>query len=577
MKFLRSVFSRLFDSLLRHIELAPTSDRIILRTLFFIILFSGAVLVYNINHEYSTETPVRGGTLHEGIIGAPRFVNPVLASTRADHDMTALLFSGLMKINPNGELVPNLAESVTVSEDGLTYNVVLRKDIYFHDETPVTVRDVLFTLRLIQNPDLKSPLRGNWTGVTFEEISDSELNIVLEEAYAPFIENFTVGILPAHLWSSLPIEQVPFSQLNTEPIGAGAFKLAEARRDQSGVIQSYVLEAHQDIPNPSDIETLEVVFFETEAAIIQGLADGTLDASAYISNESLGLTLEHDNITVIREPLPRVFAVFFNQNKSVVLRDDAVREALSLVVDREEIIQETLFTQGVPINGPIAGTLSALESSEDSNESTDDRVAQAKQILQDAGWLENNQGRLEKEIDGNTETLRITLKTSNAPLFVSISTLLKRYFEEIGVEVTIDQFEQSDLLQGVIRPRDFEALLFGLDMNRSYDLYPFWHSSQKDDPGLNIAQYTNLTVDDLLEESRVATSSDARTEYRIEAATTIANEHPAIFLFQPYTTYVVDKDFVIPSMIGLAKPSDRFSNMSEWYTDSDELWNVFRQ
>ena len=114
-------------------------------------------------------------------------------------------------------------------------------------------------------------------------------------------------------------------------------------------------------------------------------------------------------------------------------------------------------------------------------------------------------------------------------------------------------------------------------MNRSYDLSPFWHSSQKDDPGLNIAQYTNLTVDDLLEESRVATSSDARTEYRIEAATTIANEHPAIFLFQPYTTYVVDKDFVIPSMIGLAKPSDRFSNMSEWYTDSDELWNVFRQ
>jgi peptide/nickel transport system substrate-binding protein len=159
--------------------------------------------------------PVAGGSITEGIVGIPRFVNPVLAVTRADQDMSALLYSGLMKINEEGVLVPDMAESVTVSDDGRTYNVLVRRDTRFHDDTPLTARDVAFTIGLIQNPDLKSPLRGNWAGVTVEEISEYELNIVLDEPYTPFIENFTVGIIPRHIWSSLPIEQVPFSQRNT--------------------------------------------------------------------------------------------------------------------------------------------------------------------------------------------------------------------------------------------------------------------------------------------------------------------------------------------------------------------------
>ena len=113
-------------------------------------------------------------------------------------------------------------------------------------------------------------------------------------------------------------------------------------------------------------------------------------------------------------------------------------------------------------------------------------------------------------------------------------------------------------------------------MNHSYDLYPFWHSSQQDDPGLNIAQYTNLVVDDLLEEARLETDRASSTALRNEAARIISDEYPAVLLFQPYTTYVVNQNFVLPSLAGLARPSDRFSNTNDWYTDSAELWNIFR-
>lgn len=241
----RKLSSRLLDRLLGTIEITPPSDRLLLRALFFATLFSGIWLLFSINQAYTEETPVYGGVLREGIIGTPRFVNPALAITRADQDVTALIYSGHLKISPDGTLVPDVAESITVSEDGLTYNIVVRNDITFHDGAPLTAKDVSYTIRLIQDPDLKSPLRGNWADVTIEEIGEFELNVVLAEPYAPFIENFLVGIMPQHLWGALPIEQLPFSQLNTEPVGSGPFSLTRAERDASGLIERYILSANR--------------------------------------------------------------------------------------------------------------------------------------------------------------------------------------------------------------------------------------------------------------------------------------------------------------------------------------------
>lgn len=573
----RSAYS-LFDRLLNRIEVTTPSDRLILRTLFFVIVFSGIWLVFDINKNFSTETPIEGGVFKEGIVGTPRFINPALATTRADQDITALVYSGLMKINPQGELVPDLAESITVSEDGLTYNIIVRKDVHFHDGTPLTARDVIYTIQLIQNPDLKSPLRGNWTNVVIEEVGEYEFNVVLEEPYAPFIENFTFGILPAHLWNSLPTEQIPFSTLNTEPIGSGPFKMDKVIRNESGLIESYLLTKNTDTENPAKINTFETHFYSDEAALISALKRGEVNGSAYVSNENVSDLTQAGNFKLVSEPLPRVFGIFFNQNKSAALRDAAVREALTVAIDREALIEKSLFGQGVPIYAPVAMSADTLESKDglkDTASST--RVEQAQRILSNAGWIKNNLGLLEKQIDGSAETLSITLKTSNVPLFDNISQTIADEWKAIGVEVVTEQFEQTGLIQSVIRPRDFQALLFGLDMSRSEDLYPFWHSSQKDDPGLNIAQYTNLSVDTLLETARKDQDKNSRQNILREASIIIEKERPAVFLFEPMMTYVVDKNVIVSEINNVGKPSDRFSNVSHWYTDSDTLWNIFKE
>jgi peptide/nickel transport system substrate-binding protein len=131
------------------------------------------------------------------------------------------------------------------------------------------------------------------------------------------------------------------------------------------------------------------------------------------------------------------------------------------------------------------------------------------------------------------------------------------------------------LVQSVIRPRDFQALLFGIDMSRSYDLYPFWHSSQQDDPGLNVAQYTNISIDELLEQARLIAEQSERDAALIEASNTIKTEFPAAFLFQPAFVYVSNTDVtaVMPQRPG--RPADRFSLLENWHTRSDVLWPIF--
>ena len=567
---------RFLDRLIGYIESVPASDRFILRLAFFAIIAGFIFFLFALNDKYSILTPTSGGTLMEGIIGTPRFVNPALALTRADQDVTALVYRGLLKIGADGNLTNDIAESVTASTDGLTYNVVLRKDVQFHDETPLTAHDVAYTIQLIQDPDLKSPLRGNWTDVLVEEVNEYELNIILEEAYAPFIENFTLGIMPAHIWGNLSISQMPFSQLNTEPVGSGAFEVTSSRRDATGIINHYTLEAFRKNAIQPRLDAVELFFFQNEAELSNALSEGDIEATAYISNENIADVTTKD-ISVFEQPLPRTFGIFFNQNRSSVLRDEAARSALTLLINRDALVEETLSGHGVPIETPTTFATTKLESNEGKEEMSELSIEEAAiETLEDGGWLKNNLGLWEKQIDGGEVTLSITLRTSNSPLFASLVEAVAKQWQAIGVEVTIEQFEQTGLVQSVIRTRDFQALLFGLDMNRTQDLYPFWHSSQRNDPGLNIAEYTNLTVDSLLEQARTERDNAVREEYLAEASQIIADEMPAIFLFQPTLTYLVRSNITISPMSALGQPADRFTTIADWHTESESLWPVFR-
>lgn len=570
------------DRSFRYLESLATSDRLLMKLSIVALFVSGLWLVVSLSDFGRVEIASSGGSYTEGIVGTPRFVNPVLAVTRADRDLAALLYDGLMILGHEGKLVPNIAESVTVSDDGLTYNIVLRKDVGFHDGTSLTARDVAFTVARIQDPEIASPLRAGFEGVSLEQLGDYELNFVLKEPYTPFLENLTFGILPEHLWKDASNEEFPFSQLNSEPIGAGPYMVSKIIRTPSGIPESYVLKPNTRYHNGTPkIETFTLKFFPNDEQNVAAFNRGEIDAIVGIDQSRLTeLSLNTEKNSIIHIPLPRTFAIFMNQNKSAALRDAAARKALSASIDRERLVSDVLGGYGTPLDGPIPSSF--VDASDDETEEVATEEEQgpteiARGILRNGGWKYNeDEGVWEKTIDGSLTPLSFSISTMNTPAFESTVEFLEARWEELGIPVTIKRFEQSDLTQSVIRPRDYEALFFGTQLGRPLDFFPFWHSSQRNDPGLNISLYANISADAALTEERTSPDPAQQAEALSSFETEIHKDNPAIFLYAPELIYVFPQRVIGATFKRIAEPQERFSSVHEWYINTESVWPIFK-
>ena len=273
-------------------------------------------------------------------------------------------------------------------------------------------------------------------------------------------------------------------------------------------------------------------------------------------------------------PLPRVFGVFFNQGHAPVLADTAVRAALTMAIDKNAIVDTVLKGFGVALNGPIPpGVLTAPASSNPEAVLTaDERIAKARSILSTGGWTYDDKAKVWKK---KKQSLSLSLSTSDAPELSDTANKIAEAWRAIGVDVGVKIYPLSELNTNVIRPRSYDAILFGEVVGRSLDLFAFWHSSQRNDPGLNLAMYANTKTDTLLSNARVETSRSDRENLYNSFTGIIAKDQPAVFLYSPEFIYVVPKALYGIRLGALTTPSERFQNVYEWYMDTEYVWNFF--
>lgn len=546
----------------------------ILFWLFALLLTVGALgLLLNTNSLFLTPVPTSGGTLHEGIVGSPRFFNPLLAGD-GDRDITSLIYSGLLRALPDQGLTPDLAESYSISEDGLSYTFILREDAIFHDGKPVTASDVIFTIQKAQDSALKSSKRANWEGVTVEKLDERTVILTLKQPYAPFLENATLGILPKHIWESANADQFTFSPYNIEAIGSGPYKIARIKRSSSGIPFSFELVPFKDYALGAPyIEHLMVRFYQSEKELLAAIRRGEVESASSITPKA-AQELAAEGYRTERTPLPRVFAVFFNQNQAPLLAEKSIREALELATDKNVLVDSVLEGYGVPIDGPIPPPL--LNEKESEALPIEDRIEKAANILDRANWkLNTDTGFRERTKKKVVEPLTFTLTTSDVPELKESAQLLAEMWKQIGVDVNVQIFESGDLNQNIIRPRKFDSLLFGEIIGHDLDLFAFWHSSQRNDPGLNIAMYTNSKVDRLLEDARSTGDEESRLEKYQAAITAIRADTPAIFLYSPEFIYVIPGKIKGFKLRHVAVPSERFLGITTWYIETEKIWNIF--
>src|ERR1035437_875134 len=209
------------DTILAMIKNFSATEKVVFGALTLLLLLSAFLLFKNANELFMKSVPTKGGELSEGVIGFPRLINPVLAFSDVDRDLTSLVYSGLMKYQ-NGKIVPDLAQSYTISNDGLTYTFTLKDSLRFQDDTQLTTDDVEFTINKVQDAGLKSPRRADWANVSVKKVGSNQIQFILKQPYAPFITNATLGILPKHIWKNVNTDQFIFSQYNIQQIGSGA-------------------------------------------------------------------------------------------------------------------------------------------------------------------------------------------------------------------------------------------------------------------------------------------------------------------------------------------------------------------
>ncbi|MDP1690183.1 MAG: peptide ABC transporter substrate-binding protein [bacterium] len=517
---------------------------------------------YALEQSLLVEVPAYGGSLVEGAVGSPQFINPLLTISDADRDLSALVYAGLMGLGGNGSLVPVLAESYTLSPDGKTYTFTLRKNATFTDGTPVTANDVVFTVQKAQDSDLKSPEYANWSGVNVSAVDQRTVRFTLQKPYAPFLGLTTLGILPSRLWQNISDSEFPFSTLETNPVGAGPFKVVDVSRDASGLIRSVHLAGNsQYVLGRPYLDAIRFDFYSRTEDLTTAIRNGAVESAYDVSNKG-----------ALTAPYARVFGVFWNPSEKQIYARAEVRKALSLALDRQNIVDTILGGYATAIIGPVPPGESVRQVPIPQSKNP---TAVAAQILQSAGWSYDGTTRIWKNAGIKQSLDRITIRTSNVPELKNVASAVKADWEQLGIPVDIELYEPGDLSQNVIRPRKYEALLYGMVIGRDQDLYAFWNSQERNDPGLNIASYANKTVDALLEHARSSADQAARAADLQKIEDIVAADYPAAFIYAPDFTYAVPKDLrgvVLPQII---TPADRFATVASWYRTTDAVWPFF--
>lgn len=327
-------------------------ERVILLWVFFSLscfLFFMSIVTYN--RRFIVSVPAYGGIIKEGIIGTPRFINPVLSTSDQDNDLTALIYAGLTKKDIQGNVVLDMAQSITESDDKLHYEVTLKKNVEFHDGVSLTADDVIYTVSLIQNPSLKSPHRIEWEGITIEKSSDKQFTFSLKKPFPLFMDILTLGILPKHIWKNLTDDQISLSDYNLHAIGSGPYKIKKITTN-SGIPDTFTLTENTtySLGRPY-IDTLIISTYQNEKYLLRAFENGTITRMHGISPDKIE-TLKIPKKAIQSSLLPRTFAIFFNPNKAEALSNKNVRQALQMAINKQAIVDKVLLKYGKVINDP---------------------------------------------------------------------------------------------------------------------------------------------------------------------------------------------------------------------------------
>jgi peptide/nickel transport system substrate-binding protein len=542
------------------------SRRFVASWLALAILMVGLTLVQSLNLSalYQKSTPAQGGVYTEGMVGTYSGANPIFATGAVDSSVSKLIFAGLLTYDNENQLVGDIAEGYTQDDSGRVYTLKLKQNVLWHDGIRLTADDVVFTYKLIQNPEVKSPKFTGWQGIEVSKLDDFTVQFVLKNALTSFPHGLTTGILPEHIVGRIEPGALRASSFNTtQPVGAGPFKWnglqlssATAVGSSTGIISmEFNPTYHKNRPM---LDGFNLHTYENEEQLLAAYNKKTISAVAGL--KEVPETIEDDGISAVHRFRTTASVMVFLKNDGV-LADAKVRSALNYATNKQAIYEE-LSSDIVPVRTPIlrgqVGYNSAYVQPQQD-------LAKAQQLLDEAGWKKGADGVRSK--DGLPLSFRLYAETSPANDYILES--LEKQWADIGVDMM--PVSQSNIdFQVTLQIHSYDALLHGISIGADPDVYAYWHSSQADSRlqnRLNFSEYKSKVADEALEAGRTRSDPKLRpVKYEPFLKAWVADT-PAISLYEPKILYVTRGEiYGIKDDRRLNTDVDRYNNVHEWAT-----------
>jgi peptide/nickel transport system substrate-binding protein len=510
---------------------------------------------------YLETTPVAGGVYREGVIGTFTNANPLFATSSVDTSVSKLVFSGLFKISPKGEIVGDLASGYDVDARGKVYTVKLRDNVYWHDGGKFDAKDVAYTYESIQNPATKSPLRSSWAGVKITVVDDNTVVFTLPNPFSSFPYALINGIVPSHILDSVEYEDLRSSKFNTvSAVGTGPFKLSavEVSGNQKNIRQERIALTRNDgyFGEVPGINSVVIRSYSDEERMIADFEDKIIQSMVGLSSISDQL-LSDESIKLQQAPLTSSVMMFFN-NSSEYLNDKNLRQALTYATDvvalRKSVGYNPVLADSPFLTNQFAYNPEITQLPYD--------IEKAKEKLDESGWVLGPEGAREK--DG--KKLRLRFVSQSLSEYSEITQKLQEDWATLGVSVDAILQPEEDIQSNALSRHDYDIFLYGISIGYDPDVFAYWHSSQKDpnSSSLNLSEYSNEIADEALEAGRTRIDETLRKVKYNPFLTQWREDAPAVALYQPRFVMVTRGTFVGFSNEYMSTATDRYWSISDW-------------
>jgi len=496
----------------------------------------------------------------EGVVGAATSINPLTAVSRADRDLVALVFSGLVALGPGETLVPSLATDWTVDGGGRVWTFHLRPDAVWQDGEPVTATDVVFTVAVLQDPSYTGPTAASWRDVKASALDPHTVRFQLSTPLGGFLEAATQPIVPAHLLNDVPVDQLADAPFGREPVGSGPYRLVSL--DDTRAILTPVAGSTDTAPAGTDgPPDIELQFFDDAPSLAAAYEAGLLDAASGLPPADAARLGALPGSRLLRYPGSTLTAVVFNLRPShMEFRDPRVRRALLRGIDRARIIDAAWAGHAVTANVPIPPASWAFDPA---GRATDYERRAATKGLAEAGWKAANGAWTRPGSKGAVTVELLSPDVATNPSTFLAAADVAADWQRLGLRVEHVPLPPAELVTQ-LRPGSFSAAVVDVNVGLDPDLYPLLASTQTTSRGLNVAGLIDPALDKQLLAARgPGDEAVRRAAYKALVALLADRQYLLPIAFRDEV--VVVRDSVSGQAIRrVGEGSDRFWDVLTW-------------